>query len=225
MGAEKIKVLIADDHSIFLDGLKFCIESDPELEVVGMVVNGQELIEAAMALVPDVIVTDIMMPGINGIDAIRRIHEFKEIPCIALSTFDTENLIQDTLDAGATGYMVKNAGKEIIKGIKAVYNGSNYFCKEIELKIFQAVSRMRPSRTGPDALFSKRDIEIIKMIAQEIPSGEMGKRLYLSKRTVDGIRSELLSKTNVKSSAGLILYALRKDLITLDDTGLADATD
>jgi len=220
MNSNPIKVLIADDHTIFLDGLKMLLETDPSIEVLGYALNGQDLVDQAITLKPDVVVTDIMMPGINGIDAIKKIHEQQPIPCIALSTFDSESFIMDAIDAGATGYVVKNAGKgEIIKAIKSVNNFLPYYCKVTEAKILKIISKTRPGIAANDVItFSEREIEIIKLISREISSEEIGKKLFASKRTIDGIRARLLSKMNVKSSAGIILYALKNRLIRLEDT-------
>lgn len=224
MSTSKIRVIIADDHSVFLDGLKMLLETDHDLEIIETAENGKELINKAAALEPDVIVTDIMMPGVNGIEAIKKINEIKLTPCIALSTFDRESLIMDAIEAGASGYILKNAQRgEIIKGIKTVNRFHPFYCKATEAKIIKMISKGRNTDAGKDSfLFSEREIEIIKYISKEVSSEEIGRKLFVSKRTVDGLRAKLLSKMNVKSSAGMMIYALKNNLITLEDTKNVD---
>lgn len=218
MAAHKIKVIIADDHTVFLDGLKSLIEPDSELEVIGQAENGKELVAKATDLNPDVIVTDIVMPGMNGIEAIKQINESKATPCLALSTFDDESLIMDAIDAGAIGYVLKNAQKgEIIKGIKTVNKFQPFYCKATETKIVKIISRRKAADINKELKFSERDIEVIRMIAKEISSEEIGKNIFLSKRTVDGIRARLLDKMKVKSPIGMIIYALQNNLISLEE--------
>ena len=210
MDTQTIKVIIADDHSVFLDGLKMLLETDPLLEIVATATDGKELVERTIALEPDVIVTDIKMPGINGIDAIKEINNFKSIPCIALSTYDNEALIMDALDAGARGYILKNAQRgEIIRGIKTVMNHQPYYCRSTETTILKMIAKGRntdSSETGTQ--FSNREIEVIKCISKEQSSEELGKKLFVSKRTIDHIRAKLLIKMNVKSSAGRLINIL-----------------
>lgn len=213
-----MKVVIADDHTVFLDGLKSLIEAEPELEVVGQAENGKDLVSKVKELNPDVVVTDIMMPGLTGIEAIKEIYQYNKLPCLALSTFDDESLIMDAIDAGATGYVLKNARKgEIIKGIKSISNFQPFYCKATEAKIVRLIAKRNNFRVIRDAQFSERDIEVIKMIGKEKSSEEIGKKIFLSKRTVDGIRARILDKMKVKSPLGMIIYALENNLISLED--------
>lgn len=217
----KIKVIVADDHLVFLDGLKMLVESDPELEIIETAANGSDLVHKAARLVPDVVVSDIMMPGINGIEAIKQINKNKVTPCIVLSTFDSDLLIMEALDAGASGYILKNAQKgEIINGIKTVNNFHPFYCKSTEAKIIKILGkRHMPNKSPFPQPFSEREMEIVKFIAKEMSSGEMADKLFLSKRTVEGLRAKLLTKMKVKSSAGIVLYALKNKLISIEDVG------
>lgn len=218
MSQSKIKVIIADDHAVFLDGLKSLIEADHELEVICQVENGKDLVSKVRDLNPDVVVTDIMMPGMNGIDAIREIYHNKKIPCLALSTFDDESLITDAIDAGAIGYVLKNAQKgEIIRGIKTISKFQAFYCRATEAKIVSIIAKQKSKNLSKVAMFSEREIEVIKMIGKEISSEEIGKKIFVSKRTVDGIRARLLEKMKAKSPAGMIIYALENNLISLDE--------
>ncbi len=219
MTANTIKVIIADDHSVFLDGLQMLVESDPALEMVERAENGKDLIHKAGALQPDVVITDLKMPGINGIEAIKKINENKSTPCIALSTFDNDALILDAMAAGAKGYILKNAQKEeIIDGIKTVSKFQHYYCKATEAKMLQIIAKTRIAETGKGtSLFSEREIELIQYICDDVSSEEIGKKLFVSKRTVDGLRAKLLNKMDAKSSVGIVLYAIKNNLITIED--------
>lgn len=219
MATEKIRVIIADDHALYIDGLKMLLATDNEIEIIGTAENGKELINMAANLLPDVIVTDLMMPGMNGIEAIKKINENSPTPCIALSTFDSESLILEAIDAGATGYILKNAQRgEIIKGIKMVNTFHPFYCKATMAIMMKIISR---NKTGDNSkvlpVFSERDIEIIKLICQEVSSEEIGRRLFVGKRTVDGLRARILSKMNVKTTAGVVLYALNNHLVSLEE--------
>lgn len=218
MAALKIRVIIADDHSLYLDGLKMLLATDSELEIIDTAENGKELINKATILSPDVIVTDLMMPGVNGIEAIKKINEHTLTPCIALSTFDSESLIMEAIDAGACGYILKNAQRgEIIKGIKTVNTFHPFYCKGTSAIMMKIFSKKRAGDYSNAPTFSGRDIEIIKLICKELSSEDIGKTLFLSKRTIDGIRAKILSKMNVKTTAGVLYYALNNNLITLEE--------
>lgn len=220
MTNQTIKVIIADDHAVFLDGLGMLLEKDAELEVIATAQNGRDLISRAMQLEPDVVVTDIEMPGINGIEAIKILTETAGIRCIALSTFDDESYIMDAIDAGAAGYILKNAARgEIVKGIKVVNNYSRFYCKSTEAKMIRIMAKagapVVSDKTG--AGFTARDIEIIKLVAMEVESREISKRLHISRGLVHAERSKLLSEMGVKSAVGMVVYALKRKLISLDD--------
>lgn len=218
MAAQKIRVIIADDHALYLDGLKMLLTADKEMEILDTAENGKELIQKAATLKPDVIVTDLMMPGINGIEAIKKISETSVTPCIALSTFDTESLIIDALEAGAIGYILKNAQRgEIIDGIKTVNTFQPFYCRATTAIMMKILSNKRVHSNSNAPIFSGREIEIIKLIGKEVSSEEIGRNLFISKRTVDGIRAKILSKMNVKTTAGVLLYALDHNLLTREE--------
>lgn len=219
MATKTIKIIIADDHALYLDGLKMLLATDNEMEIIGTAENGKELVNMAANLLPDVIVTDLMMPGINGIEAIKKINEHTLTPYIALSTFDSESLILEAIEAGATGYILKNAQRgEIIKGIKTVNTFRPFYCKSTLAIMMKIISRNKAGENSNALpLFSERDIAIIKLICQEVSSEEIGRKLFVGKRTVDGIRARILNKMNVKTTAGVVLYALNHNLITLEE--------
>ena len=211
-----IKLLIADDHEIFRDGFKVMLSKYPDIILVGEAENGKELIELANELKPDVVITDIKMPIMDGIEATRKIAEqFPHIGIIGLSMFDEDDLIIDMLEAGAKGYLIKNAGKEqIIEAIKTVYNNDPYYCKTTSNKLTQmiAASRFNPYKKSVKPEFSKREQEIIGLIYQEFSNKEISDQLFLSIRTVEGHRLKILEKMGVKNTVGLVVYAIKNNL-------------
>ncbi|MBV9964041.1 MAG: response regulator transcription factor [Parafilimonas sp.] len=191
----KISVLIADDHAIYLDGLETLLSKDEEIEIIGTASEGARLIQLTKQLVPDVVLTDIKMPGVDGIDAIREISALR-IPtaCIALSTFDTDSLIVEALEAGAMGYITKNAQRgEIIEAIKTVNVNQPYYCRTTSLKLARQIakSNFNPFKTEGSPSFNDTEKEIIRLICQENTSEEISKHIHMAKRTVQGNRANL----------------------------------
>jgi len=217
--SEIIRVVIADDHAIFLYGLRMTLSTDQQITVVGEAGDGRALIALAARVNPDVILTDISMPETDGIEAIKAIRETdNNIRCIVLTTFGNDQLIIDALEAGAIGYINKNAGgEEITEAVKMVYRHIPYYCKATNLKLTRLIahSTFNPYNIQHQQVFSDRDKQIIQLICQEKTSEEIGKLLFLSKRTVEGCRLKILEKMNVKTTAGLVIYAIKNGLYPL----------
>jgi DNA-binding NarL/FixJ family response regulator len=211
-----IRVVIADDHEIFREGLQGLIKKQADMELVGEAENGKRLVEITDELLPDVVMTDIKMPLVDGIQATQIISEkFPQVSVIALSMFDDENLIVDMLEAGAKGYLIKNAHKhEIIAAIKTVYNQEYYFCNHSSMKLAKLIGKSRFSfhKDFSRQEFSDNEKEVIKMICEELSTKEIASRLNLSSRTIDGYRERILEKMNVKNSAGIAVYAIKHGL-------------
>lgn len=219
MTAEKIKVIIADDHDLYRYGLKMMLLEQSDIEVIAEASNGKELIALANQYVPDVILTDLIMPGIDGIQAIKEISKTVTVKIIALSTFDSERLIVEALEAGAKGYILKNAQNgEIVEAIKTVDEFSPYYCKSTSSRLVRMISnsKFNPYTKPVHDLFSEKEKEIIRLICEEKSSKEIGKLLFMSKRTVDGIRAKILSKMNAKTGIGLVMYAIKNSIYFLD---------
>lgn len=218
-----IKVIIADDHEIFRDGLQLMLKKDQDIQLVAQACNGAELVDLVKVHKPDVILTDIIMPVMDGIQAVKKInHDFPEISIIALSMFDQESLIVDMLEAGAIGYLLKNADKqEILEAIRSVHLHRPYYCKSTSSKLARLISQSKFK--GPDTKieFSDKEIEIIQCICREFTNKEIGTKMFLSKRTVDGYRARILEKMQVKSTAGIVVYAIRHGLFKLDESPVA----
>ena len=211
----KIKVVIADDHDIYRHGLKSVLEADEEITVTGEARNGKELIEVVKELSPDVILTDLSMPETSGIEAIKILYESGNRRMIAISTFESEHLIAEALEAGALGYLIKNSDKgEAAAAIKSVFEFTRYYCKSTSgrLNRLMANSKFNPEIKGNLDLLSERDKVMIRLLCEEKTSEEIAQILFMSKRTVDGCRSRLMEKLNVKTLAGLTIYAIRNSI-------------
>jgi DNA-binding NarL/FixJ family response regulator len=212
MERRNIRVLIADDHSLFRSGLKMLLSQFKNIEVIGEAANGQEMVRRSIELCPDVILTDIAMPVMDGICATRELVRRKQPGrVIVLSAFGREEPILQMLEAGALGYVMKSADSiEISEAISTVYNHKPYFCREITERLTEIVSRNYQSAIRTNIAFTDREKEIMKLICHEATSKEIAHALHLSKRTVEGHRTRIMDKIGARSIAGIITYAVEK---------------
>jgi two-component system, NarL family, response regulator NreC len=212
-----IRLLIADDHEIFRDGLALMLARQKEITLLGQAGDGKELVELSSAHKPDVIITDIKMPVMDGIQATKKIlKDQPDVKIIALSMFDEEMLIVDMLEAGAKGYLLKNADKsEILEAIETVFEDKTYYCHHTSARLTNMIvkSSFNPYRKKEAVSFNERELEIIRLICQQNSSREISDKLYLSSRTVEGYRTKILEKMNAKNTVGVVVYALKHNLI------------
>ena len=211
-----IQLLLADDHEIFMNGFKLMFRKNTDITIIGQALNGQELIEKAIALNPDIVITDIHMPVMNGIDAtIELRRQLPTIGIIALSMANEESQIVKMLEAGAKGYLLKNSDKsDIIAAIKAVYNNEYYYCESTDSKLANMIheSRFDPIQPSKTPTFTKRQLEVINLICQGYSYQEIADLLYLSKRTIEWHVKTIMEKIDAKNQAGIIVYAIRNEL-------------
>jgi DNA-binding NarL/FixJ family response regulator len=216
MEREPIKIVIADDHEIYRDGLKLMLTKAKDIDLVGEAEDGNKLVKLVDAVKPDVIITDIKMPVMDGIEATMTIlKKHPKIGIIGLSMFEEEQQIMDMLDAGALGYLLKNSDKvELIEAIHAVADGQQYFCQHTSSKMAKVIALSRHGSTKakktPD--FEKREREIITLICEGLTNKEIGDKLNISPRTVEGIRMRILEKMNARNSVGIVITAIKMGL-------------
>lgn len=216
-----IKVVLADDHKIIRDGVKALLSNEPGIVVVGEAANGRELLDLLAWQAADVAVVDINMPGMDGLEATAQIKEkYAQIKVLILSMLDHENYINKMFDAGALGYLMKNTGKdEFVHAIRMVANGQKYLCTDIALNLLSKVSNhshkspviTHIKNTGNE--LSKREIEVLRLIADGLTNAEIADKLFTSKRTIESHRQNLLEKTQSNNTATLIRYAVSSGLV------------
>jgi DNA-binding NarL/FixJ family response regulator len=216
-----IQVYIADDHHLFIAGVKALFSEVPELELAGDAENGRALLDLLTLKKVDVILMDINMPVMSGVETTKKIKElYPEIKILALTMFDDTLHINEMINAGASGYLLKNAGKEeLVTAIKKVYAGEKYVSNEVSVKLIERMFNKEQEKTSTVASntrkseLTKREIEIIKLIAQEMTNAEIAAKLNNSPMTIITHRKNLLRKLGVKNTAGLIKYAMQNGLV------------
>jgi len=210
-----ITVLLADDHGVIRDGLRCLLEAESDLRVVGAVRNGQEAVREAKRLPPHVVVMDISMPVLGGIEAARAVHEAKpDVGVIFLSEQDASSVVHRALEAGARGYLSKEcSGQELVKAIRAVAAGKRYFGKGIAEKVFDRLGTT--ARQGIDSL-NAREREIVRLVTEGKSNAEVAGVLKLSPRTVETYRIRIMRKLDLDNLAALVKFAIRNGLTTLD---------
>jgi DNA-binding NarL/FixJ family response regulator len=212
-----IRIVIADDHEMFRDGFKLMLTKQPDIELLGEAENGRELLTLVKERQPDVVVTDIKMPVMDGIEAVKKIsEEYPEIGIIVLSMFDEDDLIVDMLEAGAKGYLLKNSNKDQIgEAIHTVFNGDPFYCKTTSRKLTQMIakSKYNPYRKKEKPEFTARELEVVELVCREMSNKEIAEKLFLSIRTVEGLRLKIAEKMNVKNPVGMVLYAMKNGLV------------
>lgn len=212
---DRIQLIIADDHEVYRDGLRSLLEKCTDFEIIGEAADGKELITLCERSAPDVVLTDIMMPGMDGIEATAVIAKrFPTVKVIALSMFNEDSLVLDMLNAGAIGYLIKNANKlEIIDAIHTVNKNSPYYCKSTSMKLARVIgSNMNGSKVKEKIFFSQKELDVIRMICEEKTNKEMADELHLSPRTVEEYRVRIKEKMDVKGTTGIVIYAIQNKL-------------
>lgn len=221
---ELIKIFVADDHQLFIEGIKALTRDSQEVKLIGEAENGEDLLNQLKTNVPDVILMDINMPKINGIEATKKIRQlYPDIKILALTMFDDTLYVSEMIKAGASGYLLKNAGRaELITAIATVYKGERYVSSEVSLKMIDKMNagdhsstenRMPPVRKSE---VTKKELEILKLIATELTNSEIAVKLNNSPMTIITHRKNLLRKLGVKNTAGLIKYAMENGMLNDD---------
>jgi len=211
MTNRKHKVIIADDHTLFRQGLKLILEDIENIEVIADVANGKELIDVATVMKPDLIIMDINMPYINGIEASRiLLQENPNLKILVVSMYGDEQYYNSVIENGVKGFILKDADNaELRTAVNMILNGKTYFSQELLLKL------IRNHQPNAQISLTSREKEILAMICEGLNSSEIAAKLFLSERTVENHRANLLDKTGCRNSLSLVIYALRNNLIDI----------
>ncbi len=211
---ERIRVLIADDHTIFRSGLNMLLSSQPDIEVVGEATDGDESIAAAARLRPDVILMDIGMPNLNGIEATRQIRErVPEAEVLVLTMHRSDEYFFQMLEAGASGYILKGAEtQELISAVRTVAKGEVFLYPSLAGKLVKEYLK-RTNIEGEDSPLSERERQILRLIAEGFTGKEIADRLVISPSTVHSHRTNIMHKLELKSRHELVRYARQRGLL------------
>lgn len=219
--ASRIKVLIVDDHAVLRQALKMLLENQNEVDVVGDAGNGREALEACERLHPDVVLMDMVMPGLNGLEATRQIR--RRVPkakILILTGYMEDEQILAALRAGASGYVVKKSDvQELLLGIQTVHRGNTYFSSAISegdaVQDYLWQAKKPESKTGYDLLTS-REREVLQLIAEGYSNQKIAQELFISVKTVEAHKAHIMSKLHAQNRTDLIRYAIRKGIVGLE---------
>lgn len=211
------RILLVDDHQVLRDGLRVSLNQQSSMEVVGEAGDGETAIRLMRKLKPDVIIMDVGMSGMSGIDATRRIHaDCPDTKIIALSMYPKTTFVTEMLKAGASGYILKeNAFSSVVEGIQRVMAGERYLCAKSAGLLAEDYAQGQ-GKSGPSVLTDK-EREVLKLLAEGKPSKEIALLMDLSTKSIDHYRRQIMSKLNVGSIAELVKIAIREGLTSLDD--------
>lgn len=218
MSSLPVKIAIADDHQMFVEGIVLALTGNTQIEITGTANNGKKALTLVQATRPHVLLLDINMPEMDGLEVTRMLRkDYPEIRIIILSMYLEKEFIKDLLGAGISGYILKNTGiKELEQAILAVSKGEKYFSSDVALRMMDAQTATEyPDKFGDKSELSKlteREIDVLKLIALEQTTPEIAEKLFISTYTVETHRKNLIRKLNVKNIAGLVKFAVQHGL-------------
>lgn len=209
-----INIVLVDDHKIFREGLQSLMKEEKDLNIAGQACNEQELMAILQETPIDLILLDVTMEGASGIDITKNIKKiFPKVKILAFSMHDEKEYVIRMLEAGAAGYLLKNTGKdEMLTAIHAVAGGDSFFSHEISEMLLRQVTKS-PGHEHSKHPLSKREAEVLKLIAEGYSNPEIAEKLFISIRTVDTHRRNILDKLRLKNTAGLVRYAIRQGFV------------
>lgn len=214
-----MKILIADDHGVVRQGLRVLIESEPDMEVLGEASDGREVVEMANKLSPDIILMDVAMPHLNGVEACRAILEVNpEVKVIALSVHSDKKFVTEMLRAGASGYVLKTClFEEVLRAVRTVAGGGYYLSAKItELVVDDYKYYMATLNKSAEVRLTPRQRQIIQQLAEGKSTKQIARNLHISPKTVDANRREIMNKLGIFSLAELTKYAIREGLTSVE---------
>lgn len=213
-----IRLFLVDDHAVLREGLRQLLEREADFHVVGEAGDGQQLLDQLPTTPADAVLLDLNMPGLDGVATAARLHaDYPDLRILMLSMVEEPLRIQETLAAGAHGYLLKNASKdEVFAGIRTVLAGRRFLCSEIGLALLDRVVNAPASPPPPPAHspLSRREHEVLRLVAEGLTTAQIADQLFTSKRTVESHRQNVLQKTGCKNTASLISYASAQGLLS-----------
>ena len=212
-----VKIIIVDDHEIFRSGLKMVLGKLDYVKVVGEAANGQDFLDLIRKTSCDIVLMDIEMPIMSGIDATKiALKEIPTLKVISLTMFTEDDYVQSMMDAGVKGFLVKNINKDTLhKAITTVASGGNYYSEELFNFFTRKLNQKEDDKAASDVQFTSREKEILQLLSEGLSNKEIAEILFVSERTVVGHKSNMLAKTGCKSAISLLAYALRHKLIII----------
>lgn len=224
--SSKINIVLADDEVLFRKGISFLLQRETNFNIVFEANDGQELVDylKSAEVLPDIVITDLKMPNLNGVETTKILHaEFPDLKIIALTSYNTPSFISNMIQVGAVSYIVKNASpEEVVLTINEVAAKGFYYNETVMKVIYKdIISGKQPSKSDFDTTqLTTREIEILKLICKQYSAVEIAETLSISPRTAEGHRNNLLLKTQTKNIAGLVVYAIQNNIITLEEIDL-----
>ncbi len=213
---KRLRVFLADDHALLREGLRALLERQPGVQVVGEAGDGREAVERIEALLPDVVVMDIAMPGLNGLEATRRIR--KSLPrtkVLVLSQYDDQEYVYELLKAGASGYVLKaSAATDLLRALEAIGRGEVYLNPAVAGRVVEGYVGKTPELPAPATLTS-REREVLQLVVEGHSNVHIGERLRISPKTVETHRANIASKLDIHDLPGLVKYAIRKGFVKI----------
>jgi len=220
MKTSPIKVILSDDHKLFRDGIKSLLRSENDIQVIAEVSDGDEVIKIIKDNIPDIVITDISMPRMNGIELTRMLSEkYPSVHVLIISMHLNESYILESVKSGARGYLPKDSNpQELIKAIRIIHAGGTYFNQEITgiaMSGFAEKSKQNDKKKQLLEHLTEREIEIIRLVAEGMMNKEISDYLSISIRTVDNHKSNILRKLNLKTSIDIVKYAIKHEIIRM----------
>jgi NarL family two-component system response regulator LiaR len=218
---ERIKILIADDHAVVREGTRQILEKEDDLEVVAEAGDGEEAVNLATELKPDIAIVDISMPKLDGIEATRQIKAlYPGIAILILTAYDDEQFIFSLLEAGAAGYLLKSVhSRELVDAVRAVYAGESVLHPSVARKVLNRFvpASGKPREEQTREVLSEREMEVLRLVTKGLTNKDIAEELCLSMRTVQGHLGHIFNKLNVSSRTEAVVHALKEGWVTLKD--------
>ncbi|NUM51808.1 MAG: response regulator transcription factor [Flavobacteriales bacterium] len=214
---EPIKIVLVDDHQMFIDGVKALLRKEKKFEIVGEALNGEQALSFIINNEIDILITDISMPGISGVELTKKVKKSKpDVKILVLTMFNDRQVISEIIMAEAEGYILKNTGKqELIHALEKIADNGTFFSNEVVNIMMENSAIQQAEADIRIDVLTERELEILKLICLELTSEQIADKLFISKRTVDTHRKNIIDKTGIHTLVGLIKFALRNKLASI----------